>query len=58
MELESYYVREVWCVEMADKENYAVGVHKAKKTYELETLLTYYPADGGKGWVIKIKDKK
>jgi hypothetical protein len=43
---------------MAAKENYAVGVHKAKKTYELETLLTYYPADGGKGWVIKIKDKK
>jgi hypothetical protein len=43
---------------MADKENYAVGVHKIKKTYELEILLTYYPADGGKGWVIKIKEKK
>jgi hypothetical protein len=58
MELESCYVRVVYGVEMADKENYAVGVHKIKKTYELETLLTYYPADGGKGWVIKIKEKK
>ena len=43
---------------MADKENYAVAVHKAKKDYVLETLLTYTTSDGGTGWAIKIKDKK
>ena len=43
---------------MADKENYAVAVHKVKKDFVLETVLTYTPFDGGKGWVIQIKDKK
>jgi len=28
-----------------------------EKNYYLETLLTYYPAYGGRGWVIKIKEK-
>ena len=48
------------CVQlgMADKENYEVALHGVRKTYEFETLLTYYPVYGGKGWVIKNKEKK
>ena len=48
------------CVQlgMADKENYEVALHRVRKTYEFETLLTYYPVYGGKGWVIKNKKKR
>ena len=40
------------------KKNTEVELHRIRKTYEFETLLTYYPVYGGKGWVIKIKEKK
>ena len=43
---------------MADKENYVVAVHNAKKNYYFETTLTYTPFDGGKGYIIKIREKK
>ncbi len=57
MDSENYYVREVRCVEMADKENYTVAVHNAKKDYYLETTLTYTPPDGGKGYIVKVREK-
>ena len=40
------------------KNNYAVGVHNAKRDYEIITTLTYKPVDGGKGYIVKIKKKK
>ena len=43
---------------MADKENYEVAVYNAKKNYYFETTLTYTPFDGGKGYIIKIREKK
>ena len=58
MDSENYYVREVQCVEMADKENYTVAVHKAKKDYEFKTILEYKNNDGSRGWIIQIKEKK
>ena len=58
MDSENYYVREVRCVEMADKENYTVAVHNAKKDYYFETTLTYKNPDGSRGWIIKVRNKK
>ena len=43
---------------MTQEKNIEVALHRIRKSYEFEPLLTYYPLYGGKGWVIKIKDKK
>ena len=58
MDLKNYYVKQVQGVEMADKENYVVAVHNAKQNYHIETTLTYTPFDGGKGYIVKIREKK
>ena len=39
-------------------ENYEVLVHNAKKDFYCETVLKYTPADGGKGYIVKIRSKK
>ena len=43
---------------MTQEKNIEVALHRIRKTYEFETSLIYYPVYGGKGWVIKIKEKK
>ena len=58
MDLKNFYVKQVQGVEIADKENYVVAVHNAKQNYHIETTLRYTPSDGGKGYIVKIREKK
>ena len=53
MDSENYYVREVRCVEMADKKE-----DKRGETFELEVVLHYKNPDGSTGSIIKVKSLK
>jgi hypothetical protein len=42
---------------VAKANNISVLVHNAKKDFVCETILTYTPSDGGKGFIVKIKPR-
>jgi hypothetical protein len=42
---------------VAKANNLTVLVHNAKKDYYFETTLTYTPPDGGKGYIVKVREK-
>jgi hypothetical protein len=43
---------------VAKANNLTVLVHDTKKDFYCETVLEYTPPDGGKGYIVKIREKK